>query len=282
MSVEYAPMKRLIAALVLAITAVRAEADPYAVLEAMGTAADGVRDYAMTLRRQEWGRDAMGPEEVVAVRWAAGEKFRFEILRGDGAGRRVAFRRGWNGGRLRVRLATWPHPRLNLEPCGKPALEGIHRPVEQSSLLYLVRSVRANVARGRERGEGRPALLGEETLFGRRCLKIEFAGPVRTRSIHVVKEGETLETIGADFGVSVRTLLHANRARGYASCDAVRPGDRVEVPRYDASMVRLWVDERSHLPLRVLLWDDDGVLFERFEHEGLQVNVGLTDADFEP
>jgi hypothetical protein len=254
----------------------------YARLAAMGAAAEDLRDYSMTLRRQEWRLDAMGPEETVAVRWASGERYFFQILKGDGEGRRVAFRRGWNGDRLRVRLATWPHPRVNLEPCAKLALEGVHRPVVESSLVYLVRSVQANVAKGRARGENLAATLGEKTFLGRPCVRVEFSGPLKTRSVHVVQKGETLQTIGATLGVSVRTLLHANRARGYAACDAVRAGDRIEVPRYDASKVELCIDKQTSLPLEVLLWDDDGVLFEKFAHADLVVNTGLTDADFEP
>ena len=254
--------------------------DAHALIDAMGRAADGIRDYSMRLTRQEWHRNALGPEETVAVRWMADESYFFEVLHGEGVGRRVIFRRGSNNDRLRVRLATWPNPRVNLSPCGKTAIEGVHRPVLQSSLVYLIRAVQRNVARGRERGESRASTLGEETVLGRRCRVVEFSGPTKTRSSYTVKTGETLETIGDEHGVSVRSLLHANRAQGLASCE-VHAGDRIEIPRYDASKVRLWLDAETNLPLRVTLWDDDGVLFERFEHADLKINSGLSAADFE-
>jgi hypothetical protein len=101
-------------------------------------------------------------------------------------------------------------------------------------------------------------------VLGRRCRVAHFSGPTKTRSKYTVKTGETLETIGDAHGVSVRSLLHANRAQGLASCDAVHAGDRIEIPRYDASKIRLWLDAETNHRSRVALWDDDGVLFERF------------------
>lgn len=254
-----------------AVAALAPAPDAYERLDRMVRAMAEVRSYTMTLAREEWVGDGMTPEETIEVRWTRGGRHFLRVLSGPEKGREVVYVPGENGDRLNVRLATWPHFRVNLDPCGKLALQGFHRPIAQSTLPYLVDAVRENVARGRERRENRGEVGGEEVVDGRRTVVVDFSGPTKTRAPYTVGPGETLDSIGRKLGISVRTLLHANRSRGLDACDAVRAGDTIEAPRYDASRVRLWIDLATDLPLRVELWDDDGMLFERFEHRGLKL-----------
>ena len=68
-----------------------------------------------------------------------------------------------------------------------------------------------------------------------------------------------------------------------ASCfDATLPKERE--PALYAQRVELCVDAATGLPLRTRVWDtEDGQLrqVEEYGYENLQVNVGLTDADFD-
>lgn len=69
-----------------------------------------------------------------------------------------------------------------------------------------------------------------------------------------------------------------------ARCYAMElPKDRA--PDLYAARVELCVHERTLLPARVQAWDvEDGTLklVEDYGYEGMQLNVGLSDADFDP
>jgi outer membrane lipoprotein-sorting protein len=51
---------------------------------------------------------------------------------------------------------------------------------------------------------------------------------------------------------------------------------------YYAHKARLCVSTKTDMPLRVMVWDRDGDLLEDYTFKNLKLNVGLTDADFDP
>lgn len=257
--------------------------DPKAWLRAMGEATASLNDYTMTLHKREWtGDEGMSGEEVVTVKWARGDRYYFKKTQGAGRGREVLFRKGWNDDRLRVSLNTWPNFRVNLNPYGRLALDGLNRPVYETSLVYLVGTVLENVATGERRRDGAIKLVGPETVLGRHCVKIDIEGPTHAGSWYTAQPGEDLLEIADKLGHAMRTITHANRGKGWKDAFSVKPGERIYVPRYYASRIELWIDEQTHLPIRALIYDDEGVLFENYEHWDLKANVGLTDVDFSP
>lgn len=284
------PLRLLVALLALfAVPTAPAVAGPGAApadgagwIAAMAGAGNDLRDYTMTLVKQEWEGEGLGPEEKVAVKWARGDRYYFKKLVGSGKGREVLFVKGWNADRLKISLNTWPNIKLNLDPCGKLALEGMNRPVTESSLAYLIETVRKNTEIGARRGEATFADRGEESVNGRRCRRIEVQGPVHAGSEYTVQAGEDLLAVGRKLDVALSTLFHGNRKKGWKDCFSVQAGDRIYVPRYYASRIELWIDVASYLPIKALIYDDDGALFERFEHQDLRPNVGLSDQDFSP
>lgn len=257
--------------------------DPRAWLHAMGEATRSLADYTMTLHKREWIDDeGMSPEEIVEVKWARGDRYYFKKIRGSGKGREVLFKRGWNGDQLRVSLNTWPNIRLNLDPYGKLALEGLNRPVFETSIVYIVNTILGNAATGDRRADGKMVFVGPDTVLGRHCVKLDIQGPTHAGSWYTAQPGENLLQIAEKLGHAVRTISHANRGKRWNDVFSVRAGDRIYVPRYYASRIELWIDDQTHLPVQASIYDDDGVLFEHYEHWDLKANVGLTDTDFSP
>ena len=113
------------------------------------------------------------------------------------------------------------------------------------------------------------------------ALRLQLRTP-KEGSTYTLLEGENLWDVARKTGQSIAPLLHANREREWKGPQDARAGDRIFVPRYYASRIDLWIDRELNLPLRALIYDNDGVLFERFEHRDLKVNVGLTAQDFDP
>ena len=54
------------------------------------------------------------------------------------------------------------------------------------------------------------------------------------------------------------------------------------VPRYYASKMVLWIDKELMLPIKAMIYDHYGKLYEVYEHHDLKVNVGLKAKDFDP
>ena len=258
------------------------DADPEAILASMGESADRVLDYTMTLVRQERMGDTLQPERTAIEKWARPYRIYLKEIAGFDSGQEVLFVRGWNGDRLRAHkggILSWIT--VNLDPQGARAMAHAHHPVTDASLPGFVKTVLDNVAEASRRGEGSVRSVGREALWGRPSIEIELTSP-RAGDPRVMKKGETLWDVARESGQTMYVILHANRAKGWRTTRDPRPGDSVFVPRYYAGKVLLWVDEELKLPIQALIYDHDGNLYEQYEHHDLRVNVGLTDADFDP
>jgi outer membrane lipoprotein-sorting protein len=54
------------------------------------------------------------------------------------------------------------------------------------------------------------------------------------------------------------------------------------LPIYYAARAKICFDLKTKMPTRIQVWDADGALLEDYGFQGTRLNVGLTDADFDP
>jgi outer membrane lipoprotein-sorting protein len=257
------------------------DADAFAALEAMEKAAAGLHDYTMRLVKRELRDTVLSPQESIVIKWQSPQRIYLHEIAGPREGQEVLYAPGWNKGRIKVHPGSFPDVTLNLDPYGTMAMAHSHHPVPEVSLVHLTDLVLDNVRRARAKNVGTLALVGRETLFGRPVLKIESTAPASAKTPTLVK-GETLWDIAKASGQSMYVILHANRARRWREADHPQKGDAVIVPDFYAGRLVLWIDDELQLPLQIDLYDHEGNLYEHYEHHDLKVNVGLTDADFNP
>ena len=267
--------------LALAAAAPRYDADAVAALDAMEKAAAGTHDYTMTLVKRELFGTELSREETIVVKWQRPQKIYLHETAGPREGREILYARGWNKERIRVHKGSFPDLKLNLDPHGNLAMAHAHHPVPEVSLPRLVELVLDNVRRAQARNVGSLTYGGRENVFDRPVLRFEATAPSTGRT-PTLDKGQTLWDIARATGQSMYVVLHANRARGWWQADSPKRGDAVIVPEFYAGRLVLWVDEELRLPLQIDLYDHEGNLYEHYEHRDLKVNVGLTDADFDP
>ncbi len=240
-------------------------------LSEMERAANAVSGYETILVKQEWIGKGLAPEERFSVEWSREGRIRLVKLDPPAKGREIVWKRGENDGRLRVVPHGFPWFPLNLDPYGSLALRETRHPVPETSIVFLVRLVVESVRTAAARGEGGSRVVGEETLFGRPVWRFEAWGPPTVRE-ETLRPGERLFDLARRVGHPVAPILQANLDRGWTTGNDGRPGDRVRVPVYYATRIELWVDRDLKLPLRALIYDTEGRLFERFDHRELKVD----------
>lgn len=257
--------------------------DPNDILGRMEDAVNRLRDYSMRLVRQEYFLDdgKLEPEGQLLYKWSRPYKVYFKNVAGPNPGREVIWVRGWNDDRIRMHKGSFPDIRLNLDPHGVWATDGTHHPIDQSALPDLVNMVVANVKLATRLGEGTVRWLGTRVVDGRTCDEVELVGP-RVGETHVMAQGETLWDVARRGVTSAYSILQANRTRGWTSISSVKAGNTVFVPRYYAGRLDVCVDRENGMPLRLVIWDFDGTLYERYEHRDLRIDAGLSDEDFDP
>jgi len=250
-------------------------------LETMSAAADALRDYTMVLVRQERHGAGLEPERVYQLKWARPHSVYLRKLNPPQLGQEALYVEGRNRNRVRVHKGSFPDITVNLDPRGALAMSGNHHPISEVGMVHIVRLISDNVLRARRRGEGTIVAMGSEVVAGRPSVRVRLESPSKSRTV-VLGQGETLWELARRTGQNMSVILNANRDRGWRSADDPRPRDRVIVPEYYASRMDLWLDAENGLPVRIMLYDGSGQLYERYEHREVEVNVGLTDRDFDP
>ena len=82
-----------------------------ALLLAMGAAVAEVRDYTMTLVKQEWDDKALGSEETLVSKWARPCSVYFKRLSPPHLGREILYVNGWNSDQPSVQSVVPKAPR---------------------------------------------------------------------------------------------------------------------------------------------------------------------------
>jgi len=271
----------LVVALAGTAAAPRYDAEAFAALEAMEKAAAGTHDYTMRLVKRELRGTELTPEETIVIKWQRPQRIYLHELAGPREGQEVLYAPGWNKNKIRVHKGSFPDFNVNLDPYGTMAMANSHHPVPEISLVRLVDLVLDNVRRARAKNVGSLTYVGHETVFGRPTVKLEATTPPTGKTPTIAK-GETLWDISKATGQSMYVILNANRARKWRQADHPERGDAVIVPDFYAGRLVLWIDDALQLPLQIDLYDHEGKLYEHYEHHDLEINVGLTDADFDP
>ncbi|MBN2494843.1 MAG: DUF1571 domain-containing protein [Deltaproteobacteria bacterium] len=196
-------------------------------------------------------------------------------------GREVIFVRGWNGDQLRVHRGSFPDITVSLDPRGSKALARCHHPVTDFGLENTIRLAGKNLRLAMKRGEGEIRVKDGGLVNGQPVWTIEARFP-RGGTFVTARDGETLWDISRRTGQDMYLLLYTNQDKDYDEPDDVDEGDRVFVPRYYGAAAEFHVDKQLCLPVRVVIRDWQGRLYEQYDYTEIERNAGLTRKDFDP
>ena len=265
------------------------------VLDDMEQSWSGVSDYTATLLKTERFIDGTLTEERGLMRFRKPNQLYLKVLEGGNVGAELLFpkpgtndiilgRPGGVTGAVAGFLVKVPAigglVPYEFELNDGRLTDGQHHPLPDSTIDGMVRLILRNGRMLAERSEGSACQHPAAIVDGRRTRPFEIRAPADAGTWHRVGSGESLWSIGEDYGQDRYVILYNNR-----SGQADRPiaeGDRLFIPRYYAPRAIIWVDEVSKLPIRLHMFDAENRLYESYTNADLRIDVGLTDADFDP
>jgi outer membrane lipoprotein-sorting protein len=197
-------------------------------------------------------------------------------------GREVIYDARRDRARLTVHPGHFPDLTLRLNIQGALATIDQHHTIDDmgfDQVQTVLRWVRA-AAEQKPMGE-RLEYAGEGEFDGRVVDKVVFvAGQRRARS-EVARDNESVFAFADRVRADAYVIFCANPQIDDLD-DVLEAGRAYRVPAYYARRIESWFDRETGLPLVQSMWDDEGELYERYEHYGMRVNVPFTDADFDP
>ncbi len=155
-----------------------------------------------------------------------------------------------------------------------------HQTATDTSMGATIARIAGNVRRAIDFDEGDISVEKDCDTNGNCLFKLDFSLPADIGEEHVVREGETLWTIAAAYGRPMYVLWYNNPdVRGPRKA---KPGQTLFIPRYYAARGTVWVSPGSLMPERIEIFDANDELYERYVYRDVQLNIGLTDLDFDP
>jgi len=139
---------------------------------------EGVDNYTAVFHKQERVKGKLLPAETVALKFKKPFKVYMKWIAEPHRGRETIFVEGANKNRLKghegglLGVLT-----VNLDPNGPQAMKGNRHPIADSGLEKLVAKLAVNVRLGRVKGELEVRDRGEETVYGRKTVRLEGVFP---------------------------------------------------------------------------------------------------------
>ncbi len=191
-------------------------------------------------------------------------------------GAEVLLVQGRNNNKVLVNPNSFPYVNLNLDPRGSVLLENQHHSLYETGFRYLGNVLEFLYNKYRKQSSGLLKYLGETTWNGFNVYKIKLTHPNFRYVTYTVKQGEDVLKIARRFKLSEYMILEINDLDDF---DDVKAGQKIKIPVDYAKSAILYVDKKTYLPLRILIYDDKG-LFEEYKYLTIQKNPALTDYDF--
>jgi hypothetical protein len=269
--------------------------DAMPLIEKMERSWGEVSDYTSTLLKTERFIDGTVSEERGHVEFRKPDQLYLHVLEGANAGAELLFpkpgtnsvilgRPGGVSGAVAGFLVKLPAiGRLipyEFDLSDGRLMNGQHHPLPDVTIAGMIELISVNLRTAARRLEGSMCLHASELVDGDRAIKLEVLFPFEEGMWHAVAKGETLWTIGEDYGQDRYVIQYNNPSLHPGK--ALPTGARVFVPRYYAARVFIWASESSHLPVKLRMYDVEGRLYEAYSNLDLRLNVGLTAEDFDP
>ena len=153
-----------------------------------------------------------------------------------------------------------------------------HHPITDFGLENMLEVAARNIRKAVQRGDATLRLSDGGMVNGEPTWRIEIESHSGGRTVKA-RRGEDLWGIASRTGQDMYVILHHNDA--IDSPGDVSTGQRVFVPHYYASRGLYFFSERTYLMIRARSWDHRGELYEAYDYPELELDVGLSERDFD-
>ena len=180
-------------------------------------------------------------------------------------------------GKMLIKPSSFPYVTFSLKPGSSLARTDSHHHISEMGFDYSVSLINHYL---KTHGESllRYARIRDTVNWqGKRCIHLVMDFPSFAYSDYTVKKGENISTIAAKLRVNDYMIMCANGSTN--DMYDVKEGQVIKVPNFYAAKIEFYIDLKTWLPVRQVIYDDKG-LFENFEFRNLVVNPVFKEEEF--
>jgi len=174
-----------------------------------------------------------------------------------------------------VNLNSFPWINLYLDPYGALMRRNQHHLVYDSGFELMIRILKHELST--KISEERLSRKEDTIWKGKEMYHLELKNEDYSIYLYQVKPNEDLDDIANKLNINAYAILELNEdVDGY---DDVEAGQKIRVPSHYAKKMTLFIDKKTHLPLVIKVFDNQG-LYEKYEYNSIILNPVFAPNEF--
>ncbi len=174
-----------------------------------------------------------------------------------------------------VNLNSFPWINLYLDPYGSLMRRGQHHLVYDTGFDLMIRILKFELS---SKISSDRLVRKEDALWqGQEMYHLELSNNDYSHIAYTVIAGETIDDIASKLYINAYSILELNKE--VDDYEDIEPGQKIIVPSHYAKSMTLYIDKKTHLPLVIKVFDQDG-LYEKYEYNSIEINPEFTEDEF--
>lgn len=199
-----------------------------------------------------------------------------------GSGAEVLYRESANNGKILVNPNGFPWFNLNLDPHSSIMRNKQHHIIHDIGFSKFNRVLDHLLNKYEHNAHELVRYIDNDVINDRPCHVVEIVNNYYHLMAYTPGPDETTHSISEKFKISEYRIVELNASvSGYGS---VAAGTRLIIPNDYAPRIKLYIDQQRLIPMRFEVYDDDGLLYEAYQYDRVELNTLFKDneltADF--
>ena len=176
-----------------------------------------------------------------------------------------------------VKPHVFPYFTMNLDPTGNLMRKNQHFTIFELGFDFTVKTIAIALSKEKEQIAKHLILAGKVEKNKMNCYLFVYENNNFTYNDYVVQEKETVSSIASKFVANDYMIRTRNKL--YDDYGYLKKGSIIKVPSFYCKKALFYIDEKSLLPVCVVLYDEVG-LFETYEYTDIELNKPIPAAEF--
>jgi outer membrane lipoprotein-sorting protein len=173
------------------------------------------------------------------------------------------------GEKMIINPGGFPYITLKINPNSSVARKDAHHSIEDMGFKYVVGLVNYYMQNYGEKLRSWATVKDTVQWQNHSCIHLVIDFKEYKPFTYTVKKNETLSTIAKKFHVNDYMILSMNKEPD--DLEDVDEGDNIVVPNFYGTRIEFYIDMKTWLPIRQLIYDQKGI-YEKYEFTNLIYN----------